>query len=168
MAPQVAQFVGALTQQGRLRFHTGRVTAAFADDMEAEVRIRFRGKLSLEILHVNRVINCTAPEADYRKLTHPLWSSLFGRGLVAAGPNGLGLRTGPDGELIDAAGQPSENLFTLGPTRIGSLLETTSVPAIRTQSAAVAARLNDLESGLPFDVSSPQRFPVLGTDGESP
>jgi uncharacterized NAD(P)/FAD-binding protein YdhS len=144
MAPQVAQIVQDLGEQGRLRLHAGRVRVTFWDDEGVEVQIKLRGGSSHHV-RVNRVINfnCTAPESDYRKLTHPLWRNLFARGTVVAGPCGLGVRTGPDGELINAEGEPSENLFTLGPTRIGTLFETMSVEEIRVQAAALASRLLD-------------------------
>jgi uncharacterized NAD(P)/FAD-binding protein YdhS len=134
MAPQVAKIIEGLTQQGRLRIHAGRVEAVVWDEKGAEVDIKLRGGSSHQLLRVSRVINCTAPESDYRNLTHPLWRNLFTRGIVAAGPIGLGLRTGPDGELINAQGEPSRNLFTLGATRIGTLFETTAVEEIRAQA----------------------------------
>jgi uncharacterized NAD(P)/FAD-binding protein YdhS len=141
MAPQVAQVIEALVQQGRLRLHAGRVQAAFGDGEAAEVHIKLRDGCSHLLLHVSRVINCTAPESDYRKLPHPLCRNLLARGVGVPGPLGLGLRTGPDGELINTEGLPSQNLFTLGPTRFGTLFETTSVEEIRVQAAALASRL---------------------------
>jgi uncharacterized NAD(P)/FAD-binding protein YdhS len=43
--------------------------------------------------------------------------------------------------VLDASGAPSELLFTLGPPLRGQLYETTAVPEIRGQAAALAARL---------------------------
>ena len=141
MAPEVAKIIEGLAQQGRLRLHAGRVKVVFWDEKGAEVQIKLRGGSTSVVLRVNRVINCTAPECDYRKLTHPLWRNLLARGITVAGRIGLGLRTGPEGQLIHAEGEPAHNLFTLGATRIGSLFETTSVEEIRVQAAALASRL---------------------------
>jgi prepilin-type processing-associated H-X9-DG protein len=141
MAPEVAKIVEGLAEQGRLRLHAGRVNVLFWDEEGAEVEIKLRGKSAGVVLRVNRIINCTAPESDYRKLTHPFWRNLFARGIAVAGRIGLGLRTGPEGQLINAGGEPSHHLFTLGATRIGTLFETTSVEEIRTQAAALASRL---------------------------
>jgi uncharacterized NAD(P)/FAD-binding protein YdhS len=116
---------------------------------------------SSHYVRVNRVINCTAPESDYRKLTHPLWRNLLARGTVVAGPCGLGLRTGPDGELVSAGGESSRNLFTLGPTRIGTLFETTSVEEIRVQARAVAARIHGLAGPSFCEVARPELFSAL-------
>jgi len=100
-------------------------------------------------------------ESDYRKLTHPLWRNLLARGTVVAGPCGLGLRTGPDGELVSAGGESSRNLFTLGPTRIGTLFETTSVEEIRVQARAVAARIHGLAGPSFCEVARPELFSAL-------
>jgi len=141
MAPQVAKVIEGLAQQGRLRLHAGRVKVLFWDEEGADVEIKLRGRFGRVVLRVNRVINCTAPESDYRMLTHPLWRNLFARGIAVAGLIGLGLRTGPEGQLVNAEGEPSPSVFTLGVTRIGTLFETTSVEEIRAQAAALASRL---------------------------
>ena len=67
-------------------------------------------------------------------------------GLVAAGAArrdalGLGVETDPDGALVEVDGRASRVLFTLGPLRQGALWETTAIPEIRVQAAALAARL---------------------------
>jgi len=143
MAPQVARIVQDLAEQGRLRLHAGRLKVAFWDEEGADVQIKLRGGSSL-LLRVNRVINCAAPESDYWKVNHPLWRNLLARGIAVPGRMGMGLQTDADGRLINAEGQPWENLFTLGATRIGSLIETTSVPEIRSQAAILALRLHRL------------------------
>jgi uncharacterized NAD(P)/FAD-binding protein YdhS len=160
MAPQVARIVQDLAERGRLRLHAGRVKVACWDEEGAEVEIKLRGGSSHH-LRVSRVINCTAPEPDYRKLTHPLWQNLFTRGNAAAGPLGLGLRTGPDGELVNARGGPSKNLFTLGPTRIGTLFETTAVEEIRVQARVVASRIHSLAEPSFYEVSRSQLVSAL-------
>ncbi len=62
-------------------------------------------------------------------------------------------------------GEPSENLFTLGPSRIGSLIETTSVPEIRAQAAAVALRLQGFTDSPFYEVSQPKLLPALDSAG---
>jgi uncharacterized NAD(P)/FAD-binding protein YdhS len=168
MAPQVARIVEGLTEQGRLRLYAGRITAATWDEERAQVQIKLRGGSTLRVLRVSRVINCAGPESDYRKLPHPLWRNLFARGMAVAGPIGMGLRVGPEGQLINAQGEPSETLFTLGPTRLGALIETTSVPEIRVQAAVLAARLHGLtESSLGEMPQHKSSAPLHNPSGES-
>jgi hypothetical protein len=44
--------------------------------------------------------------------------------------------------VIDAAGRPSSTLSTLGPPLRGLRYETTAIPEIRVQAAALALRLS--------------------------
>jgi uncharacterized NAD(P)/FAD-binding protein YdhS len=43
--------------------------------------------------------------------------------------------------LVRRAGGPSDRIFTLGPPLPGQLYETTAIPGIRDQAAALAGRL---------------------------
>jgi uncharacterized NAD(P)/FAD-binding protein YdhS len=53
----------------------------------------------------------------------------------------LGLDATPSGTLLDTGGRPSSTLFTLGPPLRGLWYETTAIPEIKTQAAALALRL---------------------------
>jgi uncharacterized NAD(P)/FAD-binding protein YdhS len=46
-----------------------------------------------------------------------------------------------DGAVLGEAGKPIGSLFTLGPPLPGLWYETTAIPEIRTQAAALALRL---------------------------
>jgi uncharacterized NAD(P)/FAD-binding protein YdhS len=63
---------------------------------------------------------------------------LLETGQARADALGMGLATASDGAVLDARGQPSPHLFTLGPTRRGDLWETTAVPEIRSQARDLA------------------------------
>jgi uncharacterized NAD(P)/FAD-binding protein YdhS len=67
-----------------------------------------------------------------------LLDGLFAGGDARPGPLGLGLAVDDDGRLLDRAGEPSDTLWALGPLRRGALLETTAIPEIREQAAALA------------------------------
>jgi uncharacterized NAD(P)/FAD-binding protein YdhS len=71
----------------------------------------------------------------------PLTRSLLAKRLVRADDLGIGLACDPDGALIDAMGNPSRQLFTLGSLRKGELWESTAVPELRVQAERLAARL---------------------------
>jgi uncharacterized NAD(P)/FAD-binding protein YdhS len=86
------------------------------------------------------VVNCTGPQSDVRRVADPLVDDLLGSGTAVPGPLGWGLHT-RDGRLADAAGSATAPLWTLGAMRRGELWETTAVPEIRAQAAAIASAL---------------------------
>lgn len=93
------------------------------------------GGEAVERIEVDAVVNCTGPDPAPGADGDPLLSALIEDRLGRAGPLGLGLETGPDGELCDCDGRPSSRLFTLGALRRGQLWETAAVPEIRCQAA---------------------------------
>jgi uncharacterized NAD(P)/FAD-binding protein YdhS len=54
----------------------------------------------------------------------------------------LGLDTDPCGALRDGDGRPASGIFALGPLLRGSRYETTAIPEIRDQAAALARHLS--------------------------
>ena len=84
------------------------------------------------------MVNCTGSETDCRRIDDSLIVSLFAQGLARPDPLFLGLDTDRHGGLIDYNGAASSTLFAVGPTRKGSLWETTAVPEIRKQAADLA------------------------------
>ncbi|MDB5986205.1 MAG: beta-lactamase domain protein [Nevskia sp.] len=140
-APRIVSMVDRLLRSGQMNLQAGRLIALNERDGSVDATIRLRADRSLQTLNVQRVINCTGPECDYRRLNHPLIVSLREQGLIEADALGLGLSTDDRGALIDAAAQPSTRLFTLGPPRKGQLWETTAVPEIRVQAQALAQQL---------------------------
>jgi uncharacterized NAD(P)/FAD-binding protein YdhS len=99
---------------------------------------------------VDAVVNCTGPLLDLAATGDPLLAALRDRGLVAPDPLALGLATTLDGRVIDAGGTVVDGLFTVGPSRKGTLWESTAIPEIRAQAAQVAAAL-----------TRPSRVPAL-------
>jgi uncharacterized NAD(P)/FAD-binding protein YdhS len=100
-----------------------------------------RGSGQESTLRVDRIVNCTGPEADFRKVQDPLTRSLVSQGLARPDALSLGLDVDEDGALLDNAGIPSQTIFAMGPLRKGRLWETTAVPEIRVQAKTLAGRL---------------------------
>ena len=105
------------------------------------LRIRMEQDGSVTDLAAGWLINATGPGTDLTRTTDPLLRDLLGRGLARPDPLRLGLDAGPDGAVLDAAGVPSTTLFTLGPPLRGIRYETTAIPEIRDQAAALAGLL---------------------------
>lgn len=142
VAPPVAIQILALPVAGELQVHRGRNLALRELSNNRSVEARWRAPSGVDqTLVVDRVINCTGPALDYAKVELPLVDQLRADGWLVPDPLGLGIRTTRDGQLIDVHGDPTPGLYTLGPPRVGSLWESTAIPEIRSQAAALAALL---------------------------
>ncbi len=141
MAPGVTKMIAELMAQGTLNVLAGRIgEIALADDA-LRVPIRVRGCEETELLEVDRVINCSGPQYDLRKVANPLMRSLLDQGLMTSSPLNMGARVAADGALVGADGTPSNRLFSIGPVRYGTLIETTAMPEIRVQAQELAETL---------------------------
>jgi len=140
MAPQVAAVINRARRNRVLRVHAGRIeqVTGAAYSLQVTMRLRSRGALHMA---TGRIINCTGPEQDFRRVDSPLLRSLFARGWLHSNPLGTGVCTAANGAVINRHGVELPWLYTIGPMRIGGLLETTAVPEIREQAAALATTL---------------------------
>lgn len=141
VAPHVADVIDRRMGAGLLEIFGGRLRALRETPTGAEAVYMPRRESKLRSLQGAFVVNCTGPEGDFRKLRHPLVDSLLEHGLARPDRLGMGLDVAADGALMDAWGEASSWLFTLGPLRKGALWETTAVPEIRVQAAELARRL---------------------------
>ena len=139
MPPETARRIAALIPAGRLIVHRGRVTATSYEHGGLRVRIDQGG--SAPELDVGWLINCTGAAADITTTTDPLLRHLLDSGLARPDPLRLGLDTDARGALRDAAGKPASDIVTLGLLLRGRWYETTAIPEIRDQAAALARHL---------------------------
>ncbi len=141
MAPAIADVIESELRDQTLEIREGHLDAVDIAPAGGLVTIRAReGKKSF---HADRVINCTGPSMNYRRVPSALLQNLFARKFVTSGPLGTGLHCATNGALIDADGQASEIMFTLGPARLGDLLESIAVPEIRQQAADLGSTLKE-------------------------
>jgi uncharacterized NAD(P)/FAD-binding protein YdhS len=138
VAPEISERLSCLIQEGRIRVHAGRIKRYREEGDHAAVTYRRRRDGQAEELNVDRVINCTGPEADWRRIDNSLLSSLFAQRLARPDPLYLGLDVDRDGSVRNDRGVPSRSLFAIGPVRKGSLWETTAVPELRQQASGLA------------------------------
>ena len=132
-APEIAQLIDQQRSQGKIQLHAGRITNYRENRARVEITYRERKTGEKSCLSVDRVINCTAPETNCRRLQDPLLNSLLAQGLVRPDPLFLGFDSSADGALVDQDGIVSDSLYAVGPARKGSLWESTAVPEIREQ-----------------------------------
>ncbi|NDK55378.1 FAD/NAD(P)-binding protein [Pontibacter fetidus] len=99
-------------------------------------------------VHVNRVINCTGPLADYTKIKLPLIQQMLVDGLLTPDELRLGLQTDAYGTVIGSNNLPVTGIYTLGPPRKAMLYESTALREIRQQALELSQRL--LQETKPF------------------
>src|SRR5580693_9138683 len=137
--PATARRIGRLRSTGRLAVHQGRVIAVTEAPGGLRVRIEQDGRTA-EIA-AGWLINATGHATDITATQDPLLRGLLDAVLATPDPLRLGFRAEAGGALLDVSGRPSGTIFTLGPPLRGQLYETTGVPEIRDQAAALATRL---------------------------
>jgi uncharacterized NAD(P)/FAD-binding protein YdhS len=141
VATEIGVTLASQIQSGQIKIHAGWIAKYEEDADGVDVTFLNRKTATLERLRVMRVINCTGPEVDCRRIENLLLNNLLRQKLVRPDPLFLGLDTSEHGALIDAQGQPSDVLYTIGPSRKGSLWETTAVPEIRVQASEMSTLL---------------------------
>jgi len=140
MAPEIGMKVRDALASGKLVVHAGRLRRLIecGTALKTDISLRQGGQTSLP---VQRVINCTGPDSDYRMTGNSLIRFLLEKGFASPGATGHGLQTTAQGELVGQDDQPLDWLLTLGPPRLGDLFETTAVPELRKQAEALANHL---------------------------
>ena len=134
IAPEIGAIVQALLQSGQLIVMAARIQDYKASVDGVNVTIKERKGQMQQVLRVDRMVNCTGIQIDYRHCNHPLIVHLREQGLIRPNTLGLGVDSTPDGILYDAQGQASPYLYTIGTPRKGDLWETIAVPEIRVQA----------------------------------
>jgi len=137
MAPGVAARLDRYREEGRLAVVGGGLQSVTDRGDRAEVVVP---GLAAPVI-ADAVVNCTGPMSDVSRSTDPLLSALVSRGLLTPDPLRLGIACTPHGEVVDATGDVVPGLYVVGPPRKGVLWETTAVPEIRNQAAALAQSL---------------------------
>ena len=137
---QNAQAVAELTAVGLVRLHIGTVHEILPEGPRLRVRVRPPGEPN-GWRTADHVISCAGPLLDYARMAAPLVQSLRMAGHLTPDPLHLGLLTDAHGALLAADGTVAPGLFTLGPSRRPTYFESTAVPELRQQAAALAAYL---------------------------
>lgn len=140
-APETARRIQRLSAEGALLIQAARILRIEEDAEGVRVSLRRRGTGSDELLRVGHVINCTGPDTDIERCGGTLLQTAISEGLLQPDELRLGLEVAADGATIRADGTVSRRIFTIGPLRRSRLWETTAVPELRAQAAALAASL---------------------------
>ncbi len=142
MPPEAGKAVADALAAGTLRVFAGRTGAITVSGDRLRVPVKLRGSADVVTLDAGRVINCSGPQHDVRKLADPFVQSLLAHGLMVPNTLGIGMSIAENGALVDAHGTASTRLFAIGPACFGPLIETTAMPDIREQARDLAALLS--------------------------
>lgn len=145
MAPSIADRIECELAEGTLVKRSGNLQAVSL--LQGSTCIQWQ-TLDGEIaeMKVARVINCTGPDMNYRRVGSALLNNLFAQGLAVPGPLGGGLWSDEHGALRAQDGSFSSILFQVGPGRQGTLLESIAVLELREQAYALADQLSEKAS----------------------
>jgi uncharacterized NAD(P)/FAD-binding protein YdhS len=133
--------VHTLARLGALELHAGRLEEVNLVDDSVEVIWRPRGSPKARAWLVDRVINCTGPDACARRSNDPLVRSALTSGLMRCDALSIGIDVAPDGRVISREGTPVDSLYYIGPWLRARDWEATAVPELREHAAQLAAHL---------------------------
>jgi uncharacterized NAD(P)/FAD-binding protein YdhS len=128
-----------LIRSGKIEIGKGQIKNTKALEEGIEIEYSFENETRKGIFQ--KLINCTGPESNYRKVKFPIIRNLIDKGKVVSDELGLGINCKPDGKIVNAVGQIEEGLWCIGPMRKAILWETTALREIREQAAALAVAL---------------------------
>jgi uncharacterized NAD(P)/FAD-binding protein YdhS len=134
LAPDIAELLTRLREERRVVVLRGRLRAA---EVEGDgLRVDITGHRGDNVsLSVRRLMNCTGPEEDFRRLDAPLISHLFKCGMARPGAFGIGLDVDAEGRLYRIDGTAQSRLLVLGGATRTRFGEVTSAPQIRRRAA---------------------------------
>ncbi|WP_242928699.1 FAD/NAD(P)-binding protein [Pontibacter vulgaris] len=141
MPASSAALIQQLQQQGKLEIIAARIADLQEFEHQARATIIRKGTTATEHIAVNKVINCTGPQADYNAIPNPLVKQLLAAGMLVPDKLKLGILTTINGTLTDRNNHPVINLYTLGPPRKSMLYESTALREIRQQAKELATEL---------------------------
>ncbi len=130
--PAVYTWLEQRRAEGSLVVHTARVLDARDTAAGVEVLLSDGSRVLAAA-----VVNCTGAGAGVRTSHDPLVMNLLAAGLATPDGLELGFATEASGRLVPADG-PRPAIWAVGPPRRGDLWESTAIPEIRGQAAALA------------------------------
>jgi len=134
LAPQIYELLMSAIERGQLEVMSANLSSAVQEGDKARVILRRKDGRE-EVLTVSRIVNCTGPDTNLRRVKIPLIENLVESHLTDYDPLGMGL-------MVDDLGATSTpGLYALGPVCRGCRWETTAAPEIRVQAETIAREI---------------------------
>lgn len=134
-----SKILDQLKEVGQIEIGKGVVLKTKALSEGIEVEYRFENETRTEVFQ--KLINCTGPESNYRKVKFPIIRNLMEQGKVVSDELGLGINCTADGRIQNAKNEIENGLWCIGPMRKSALWETTALREIREQAIQLALML---------------------------
>lgn len=141
LPPDTRAAVDALRAANRLIVHAGKILQLQPAQDQVRVIWRPRGREQATELLVDRVINCTGPDYRCAASRDPLVRDLLANGLIQPDALGTGLRTAPNGGLMNRFGRATHGLYYIGPLLRADQWEATAVQELREHAENLAQEL---------------------------
>ena len=127
---------------GKLHIQSGRIVDFVKQSNAIEVSYFDKKEGTTKSLLVSRIINCTGPETDLRKVEKSFLKNCLLKGDIVQDALKLGINTNTETfQVKKADGTYHSNLFTLGGNLKGELWESTAVNELRIQTDRLAEEL---------------------------
>lgn len=141
LPPPIHAMLEELRAAHRLTVHAGAIERLEGKGDQVRVIWRPRGRNQSSVLVVDRIINCTGPDFRCSNSSDPLFKDLIANGLVQPDALGTGLRTAPNGGLINLFGRATRGLYYVGPMLRAEYWEATAVQELREHAERLAQEL---------------------------
>jgi uncharacterized NAD(P)/FAD-binding protein YdhS len=141
LPPSTRAAVDELSGSHRLTVHAGQILQLEPGANQVRVTWRPRGEEQSAVLLVDRVINCTGPDYRCAQSCDPLVRSLTANGLIQPDALATGLRTAPNGGLVNLFGRATRSLYYIGPMLRADHWEATAVQELREHAERLAQEL---------------------------
>lgn len=124
--------VKEMQETKQLEIINGRISSIRLQEQMAMVDI---GSTQIQ---VQKIINCTGPECDYKKIPIPLIKELLVKDWIKPDDLNLGIACTAGGHVINSEGRISEGLICMGSMRKGILWESTALRELRQQAESLS------------------------------
>jgi uncharacterized NAD(P)/FAD-binding protein YdhS len=159
LPPNPRSALDELRSGQRLIVHAGRIVRLEPTQGQVRVIWKPRGQTRQVELVVDRVINCTGPDYRCTVSPDPLVRDLVANGLIQPDELGTGLRTTPEGGLVNLFGGATRGLYYVGPMLRADYWEATAVQELREHAERLASELVKPESGSARHAREMRRHP---------
>lgn len=133
MAPDIAVIMQQEIANGKLQLAASHHFHPSADGEKIKLAVQWLHG-GQEVLQPAAILNCAGPELNWSRSNRPLLKRLLADGHVTAHPTNIGV-------VASAHYAIGDHLYAIGNPMTGQFWESTAVPELRVQAAAVGASL---------------------------